>query len=25
LLRDAAFRQVNRDWLVDYVLATRAA
>jgi plasmid replication initiation protein len=25
LLRDAAFRQVNRDWLVDYVLASRAA
>jgi plasmid replication initiation protein len=25
LLRDATFRQVNRDWLVDYVLATRAA
>ncbi len=25
LLRDATFRQVNRDWLVDYVLASRAA
>ena len=25
LLRDAAFRQLNRDWLVDYVLASRAA
>jgi plasmid replication initiation protein len=25
LLRDATFRQLNRDWLVDYVLATRAA
>jgi plasmid replication initiation protein len=25
LLRDAAFRQVSRDWLVDYVLASRAA
>ncbi|HEX2693195.1 MAG TPA: replication initiator protein A [Gemmatimonadaceae bacterium] len=24
LLRDAAFRQINRDWLVDYVLASRA-
>jgi plasmid replication initiation protein len=24
LLRDAAFRQLNRDWLVDYVLASRA-
>lgn len=24
LLRDATFRQVNRDWLVDYVLASRA-
>jgi plasmid replication initiation protein len=23
LLRDATFRQVNRDWLVDYVLASR--
>jgi plasmid replication initiation protein len=23
LLRDAAFRQLNRDWLVDYVLASR--
>jgi plasmid replication initiation protein len=25
LLRDATFRQLNRDWLVDYVLASRAA
>jgi len=25
LLRDAAFRQLNRDWLVDYVLASRVA
>ena len=25
LLRDATFRQLNRDWLVDYVLATRVA
>jgi plasmid replication initiation protein len=25
LLRDATFRQVNRDWMVDYVLASRAA
>ena len=25
LLRDASFRQLNRDWLVDYVLASRAA
>jgi plasmid replication initiation protein len=24
LLRDATFRQVSRDWLVDYVLASRA-
>jgi plasmid replication initiation protein len=24
LLRDATFRQLNRDWLVDYVLASRA-
>jgi plasmid replication initiation protein len=24
LLRDASFRQLNRDWLVDYVLASRA-
>jgi plasmid replication initiation protein len=23
LLRDATFRQVNRDWLVDYVLSSR--
>ncbi len=23
LLRDATFRQLNRDWLVDYVLASR--
>lgn len=25
LLRDATFRQLNRDWLVDYVLASRVA
>lgn len=25
LLRDATFRQLNRDWLVDYVIASRAA
>lgn len=25
LLRDATFRQLNRDWFVDYVLASRAA
>ena len=25
LLRDATFRQVSRDWMVDYVLASRAA
>jgi len=25
LVRSATFRQVNREWLVDYVLATRAA
>ncbi len=25
LVRSATFRQVNRDWLVDYVLASRAA
>ena len=25
LLRDASFRQLNKDWLVDYVLASRAA
>lgn len=25
LLRDVAFRQLNRDWLVDYVLASRPA
>ena len=25
LLRDVTFRQLNRDWLVDYVLASRAA
>src|SRR5436305_2011355 len=25
LLRDATFRQLNRDWLVDYVLASQAA
>jgi plasmid replication initiation protein len=25
LLRSATFRQVNRDWLVDYVLASRVA
>jgi plasmid replication initiation protein len=24
LLRDATFRQLNRDWFVDYVLASRA-
>ena len=23
LVRDATFRQINRDWLVDYVLASR--
>ena len=23
LVRNASFRQINREWLVDYVLATR--
>jgi hypothetical protein len=25
LVRDASFRQVNRRWFVDYVLATRVS
>jgi hypothetical protein len=25
LVRNASFRQINREWLVDYVLATRNA
>ena len=25
LVRNASFRQINREWLVDYVLATRSA